>query len=367
MEVVEESIIALNWTTGAYVDLLSVSIITIQLIVMGYYYSKEKHRHVVFLLGVYVSLTITASLRFIATLYLIPIVMIVGYYLIPVIGVFTCLLADSFTRDSVDPKKMLILGILTTIVAMISFEPDAVIVGVYSSGEPGVILSTRFTLSIGIITIMICSVFAYYTPLMHRAASAALKRYTRLCMLSGFLFVVVVPLSLLVRASNILPRVETLLTVLAIVPWTIALVKEPRLAFVLPFKVIRLIVFETEGGIPIYNNTWEGKDSHSMADESLFAGMLQGIGMILNEAMDKGDVREIKMADATLLLHHGDKFPIACVLVTTASTQTLRHALNRFATDFYERFADEFHNTSIPLKFRSASELVEEHFAFVPV
>jgi len=333
---------------------------------MSYYYSKEKHRHVVFLLGVYVSLTIAALLRFIATLSLSSIVMIVGYYLIPVIGVFTCLLADSFTRDSVDPKKMLLLGILSTIVAMISFAPDAAVVSTYPSGEPGVILSQNFTISIGILTLMICAVFAYYTPLMHRAASPALKRYTRLCMLSGFMFVVVVPLSLVTRASNILPRVETLLTVLAILPWTIALVKEPRLAFVLPFKAIRLTVFETDGGIPIYNKTWAGWDTSSMTHEGLFTGMLQGIGMILIEAMDKGDVHEIKMADATLLLHHSDKFPIACVLVTTDSTQTLRHALNQFAEEFYHRFADEFHNTDSPQKFNSASELVEEHFAFVP-
>ncbi|MDF1541106.1 MAG: hypothetical protein P1Q69_19570, partial [Candidatus Thorarchaeota archaeon] len=86
----EVFIIALNWTTGAYVDLLSVIIITTQLIVMSFYYSKEKHRHVVFLLGVYVSLTVASSLRFFATVNLNAFVMIVGYYTIPIVGVFTC-------------------------------------------------------------------------------------------------------------------------------------------------------------------------------------------------------------------------------------------------------------------------------------
>ena len=103
-----------------------------------------------------------------------------------------------------------------------------------------------------------------------------------------------------------------------------------------------------------------------MTHEGLFTGMLQGIGMILTEAMDKGDVREIKMADATLLLHHSDKFQIACVLVTTESTQTLRHSLHKFAEDFYNRFEGEFRNIANIEKFGSASELVEEHFAFVP-
>jgi hypothetical protein len=357
---------ALNWTTGAFVDLSSIIIITVQLIVMAYYYSKEKHRHVVFLLGVYVSLTIAALLRFVATLNLNTFVMIVGYYTIPAVGVFTCLLADSFTRDSVDPKKMLILGILSTVAVMLSFEPDAAVVGTFTSGDPGVILGQNFTISIGILTLMICAVFAYYTPLMHRAASPALKRYTRLCMLSGFMFVVVVPLSILARASNILPRVETLLAVLAIVPWTIALVKEPRLAFVLPFKVTRLTVFETEGGVPIYNKIWAAWDTSGMTHEGLFTGMLQGIGMILTEAMDKGDVREIKMADAKLILHHSDMFPIACVLVTTESTQTLRHSLVKFAEDFYDRFENEFNNIANIQKFENAFELVDEHFAFVP-
>jgi hypothetical protein len=180
------------------------------------------------------------------------------------------------------------------------------------------------------------------------------------------MFSVVVPGSVFLRVSNYIPRLETFLAVLAMIPWTIALVKEPRLAFVLPFKVMRLVIFETKGGLPIYTKNWIESESRSLKDEALFSSMLQGIGMILGEAVKKGTIREIQLTDAILLLHRNEEFSIACVLVATKSTKTLRHALNEFAEEFYETFSEKFDILSEPQRFEDASSLVEQHFAFVP-
>jgi hypothetical protein len=292
--------------------------------------------------------------------------MLLGIYLIPVIGVCTMLLADSFTRDTVDPIKMLALGIMSTIMFFISLEPNSIYIGTFPNGEPGIILSQNLTIAQGILTLLICAVFAYYPPQMHRAAPDSMKKYTRLAILSGFMFSVVVPGSVFLRVSNYIPRLETYLAVLAMIPWTIALVKEPRLAFVLPFKVMRLIIFETEGGLPIYTKNWNGSESRDLKEETLFSSMLQGIGMILGEAVKKGAIREIQLTDAILLLHRSEKYPIACVLVATKSTKTLRHALNNFAEEFYITFSDKFDILSEPRRFDAADLLVEQHFAFVP-
>ena len=90
--------------------------------------------------------------------------------------------------------------------------------------------------------------------------------------------------------------------------------------------------------------------------------------MILSEAVNKGEVREIQLSDAILLLHRSQQFSVACVLIATKSTQTLRHALNTFAEEFYEKYADEFDKNMVNIrKFDSALELVDRHFGFVPV
>jgi hypothetical protein len=255
---------------------------------------------------------------------------------------------------------------MSTVMFFISLEPDSLYLGTYPNNEPGIILSQNLTLAQGLLTLLICAVFAYYPPQMHRAAPEALKPYTRLCILSGFMYSVIVPGSVLIRISNVIPRFETFLAVVAMVPWTIALLKEPRLAFILPFKVIRLTIFETVGGVSIFTRDWIESESSKLKDEALFSSMLQGIAMILTEAVNMGDIHEIRLADAILLLNRSEQFPVACVLITTKSTQTLRHALNSFANEFYEKFSEEFDEFSNIDKFKEASKLVKRHFAFVP-
>lgn len=263
-----------------------------------------------------------------------------------------------------EPIKLIALGILTAILFFVSLEPGSTYLGTYPNGELGVQISSTLTIAQGVITLFICCVFAYFPPKMHRAAPESMKVYTRLAILSGFLFAVVVPGSVLLRVSNYIPRLETFLAVVAMVPWTIALVKEPRLAYILPFKVSRLIVFETKSGQQLYERSWVASES---SDPDRFSKLLTGISGILHEAVQRGAVREIKLAGAILLLQRSDKYPVACVLIASNSTQTLRQALNEFAEDFYKRFAEEFDDLSDPQKFDTASELVEEHFAFIPV
>ncbi|MHA1636886.1 MAG: hypothetical protein ACTSUB_02620 [Candidatus Thorarchaeota archaeon] len=103
-----------------------------------------------------------------------------------------------------------------------------------------------------------------------------------------------------------------------------------------------------------------------MAQETLFSGMLQGIAMILDESVRKGAVREIVLENGTLVLQRTYKYSVACVLVVSKSSRTLRHALDSFAEHFYEEYSQFFDNTSKISNFRSASKLVEEHFGFVP-
>ena len=74
----------------------------------------------------------------------------------------------------------------------------------------------------------------------------------------------------------------------------------------------------------------------------------------------------ILLENGVLVLQRTYKFSVACVLVATKSSQTLRHALDEFAEHFYERYSEHFDNPSEVSKFATAIELVEEHFGFVP-
>ena len=145
----------------------------------------------------------------------------------------------------------------------------------------------------------------------------------------------------------------------------IPLVKHPELAFILPFKDLRLTIIETERGFPLFTHIWnQTKD----LEDNLFSGMLHGIGQFVQETLQSGNMREITLDKAILILKRSQKHPVVCVLVTTKSTKSLRNALDKFAEKFFNKFAGQFsEQVNIEKKFAPAKELVEECFSFVPV
>ncbi|MFW9800776.1 MAG: hypothetical protein ACFFD9_10090, partial [Candidatus Thorarchaeota archaeon] len=149
-----------------------------------------------------------------------------------------------------------------------------------------------------------------------------------------------------------------------IAPWTYALVKQPKLAYVLPSRALRLTVIDMKSGCPLFDYAWSKIDE--VLDDVLFSGMLQGIGLILDESLKSGGVREIRLETAVLLLQRIEQSSLAVVLVATKSAQSLRSALKSFSQSFLMHFSHLFNHAYEINRFHAASELVKEHFAFVP-
>ena len=145
---------------------------------------------------------------------------------------------------------------------------------------------------------------------------------------------------------------------------TIGFIREPRLAYILPFKAERLLVLETIGGIPLYSHTWD--TGSNLIDEDLFSGMIQGVSVIVRESINKGDVQEIKIAEAILLMKRDENHPVICVLVANKASKFLRDALDGFAKQFFKMFSKGFNNPTLVSQFYGASKLVEQFFPFVP-
>ncbi|MHA2035249.1 MAG: hypothetical protein ACW972_11495 [Promethearchaeota archaeon] len=143
----------------------------------------------------------------------------------------------------------------------------------------------------------------------------------------------------------------------------IVIIKEPKIIYILPFKAYRILVVDTNEGMALYMYDWAKLRE---VEENIFSMVLQAVGSILDEILKKGQVREIQMDRAVLLIQHDKRYPIALVLVATKSTKSLRYGLNsfydRFITNFYKE-GNDVHKIS---KFRDADKLVEEIFDFVP-
>ena len=76
--------------------------------------------------------------------------------------------------------------------------------------------------------------------------------------------------------------------------------KQPKLAYVLPFRASRLTILDSVRGICIFNHIW---DKTSKVDDDLFGGMMQGISGILKETVHRGNIRQIELEQAILLVY----------------------------------------------------------------
>jgi hypothetical protein len=145
---------------------------------------------------------------------------------------------------------------------------------------------------------------------------------------------------------------------------TIPIARHTKILFVLPLKALRLTVVHTGSGIMLYNHTWDA--SGAAANEEIYAGMLQGIKLLFQESLNRGDVKEVHLANAVLLSYHSKNYPISCVLVAGKVSRTLRDALKLFADRFEVQFEACFADYNNISQFESAAALVTECFPFIP-
>jgi len=353
----------LNWTIEVFILLISLGPLTFAVYITFSEYLKDKYRHNLFMMFVWLIVMIIDILIIISNLILSPTLYLYSMFLWILSAIFISLLFDSVSRESIDPKKLVIISIFSTAIVFISFDPNAVVYNYFPNGEIGLLMGGNFRIINSILFLFISGMYAFYTVKIHWKAPKNLKLYSSINLVGGIAVVGSV-IIVLIGLNKIIPRIDFLIVAIGGLFMAIALVREPRLAYILPFKLMRLTVIDTRSGISIFTHDW--KTGETLVDEGLFSGMLQGISAILNEAVGKGNVRGILLDQALLIIKRNEDYPIACVLIATKSTKSLRQALNSFSDKFITQFSQFFSETSMVSNFEPASSLILECFPFVP-
>ena len=249
---------------------------------------------------------------------------------------FALLTADTLKEEQIEPIKLtlfliagVILFITTNLVPnSVFFAPD--IFG--SEGLSGLLYVIIFKVIAGeIVWVYLC----YCAYLAHKRAPIALKLYSR-GFLIGILFVNIAIFSQLLQFMEF----YFILSAIGVSMMAHNYSHEPKLLFVLPFTALRLAVLDTKGGLPLFTHTWNRVSPST--DDILFSGMLQGITIILKESLDRGDVQEIRMSNALMIIYRIPKSPIAFIFAATRASRTLRDGLKLFAEQFCNEFQEYF-------------------------
>ncbi|QEE17593.1 hypothetical protein DSAG12_03430 [Promethearchaeum syntrophicum] len=353
----------LNWSAGVIIAFISLIPSTAATVLTLIQYSKDKYTHLKYLMGMWACLTIWILFQAIGDLLLsIPLHLICFYSLIGM-GYFANLFVDSITRDSVDLFKMIIMTIASSAVFIFSFAEDAVIIDP-DAVTPYPTMHGNFRIASLIHMVIFILVVVYGNLKVFLYTPKHLKFYSFLNLFGAYLWGVQPLWIQFTDLEKIFPGLATGSMAIGTLIIALVLIREPKLAYILPFKAYRILIMDTNSGIILYKHDWN--ELKAKSSENIFSGMLQAISTMFDHTINKGNVREINFDEAVLSLKISKKIPIACILISSNITKTLRTSFENFADEVFQDYEKLTENAIIQKNYEKGKNIIENHFPFVP-
>ncbi|MCY3414330.1 MAG: hypothetical protein INQ03_21975 [Candidatus Heimdallarchaeota archaeon] len=270
-------------------------------------------------------------------------------------------LVDTISRSRIQLSKIVVNTALTTALLIFSMEDDAVLENLSLLGERSPALNGHFALVSSLLFALASLYWIYYMVRIHLKIPSSLKFMSGINVLGAFL---AGPVSALIFISGIiwyLPGLDYLLLSIGAIICTFAFSREPKLGYVLPFETYALIVFDRESGVPIYHYYWS-----DLINASFISGILKAISSILDESLNKGAVKSIRLDEAVVIINsiHSDR--VAFALISSYRNTMINFALNEFAKDFTNKYREQLlrkiHKHS---DYRDADKLIDKDFPFI--
>jgi len=264
-------------------------------------------------------------------------------------------------KENINPIKISILMIIEALVFIVTFYvPDnwEIIPG-YGIHNKGIL---RISQVIFLFYFMIFYVLWSFQT--WRKAPADLKRLTSYLLFGSTIFSIVTgamyAIGTFIRTFNAIGfffnGIGAFITILVIL-------KDPRIIYILPFKAYRILVVDTRASVALFKYDWAKAGE---VEENIFTMMFQAIGNVLEDILKKGDVQEIQMDQAVLLINHNKENSTVSVLIASKSSKSLRYGLKRFNEEFDAHFRSNLEGSRKVSDFNEGFKIVEQVFDFVP-
>ena len=282
-----------------------------------------------------------------------------GFILVPftlslVIGV-TYIIKENFYS----PGFILVIG-LSVLFLYLGFQPNAVTTKV----QGGYIRLPWMGLfgNIGMILSAIGGVYIFYWGIKTlNNAPFLIKKEAYLFFLGIFVASVVSMIFyILYLIDPFYIVVSNLALLIGFLIITLSVMIEPKLLYILPFTVYRIMVKDREG-YPLFDHDW----SKSEISENIFTGFINAVQLMSEEIMNIGGLLDIQLKDGILILHESENITVG--LITSKSSKLLRSSVANFTRDFEIKFEKILMEGNKDMKeYESAQELIEKHFSNFP-
>jgi hypothetical protein len=350
----------LNWTPEvivAFIVAISGFVLTITT------YIKPKTKKITSLNYIRLAILVFSIFIFIdglSILYISKLLSIIsGFILIPftlslVIGV-TYIIKENFYS----PGFVIVIG-LSILFIYLGFQPNAVII----QEQGGYIRLPWIGLfgNIGMILSAIGGVYIFYWGIKTlKNAPFLIKKEAYLFFLGIFIATVVSMIFyILYLIDPFYILVSNFALFIGLLIITLSVMIEPKLLYILPFTVYRIVVKDREG-YPLFDHDW----SKSEISENIFTGFINAIQLMSEEIMNIGGLLDIQLKDGILILHESENITVG--LITSKSSKLLRSSVTNFTHDFENIFEKILKEGNKDMReYESADELIEKYFSNFP-
>lgn len=350
----------LNWSPEVIIDFIVATIILISAL-LSYYSPRTKKIKSLF----YIRLSFIIAALFLyfeglSFLFMsifinqIHAVLLVPCLLFFIIG-FNYTMKDSFY--SIDLILVFGLGILYIYLAL---QPD-VYLAVMEEGYPTIIWTGLFNI-LGVILQFLLFFYIFYWGLKTwKNAPFLIKKEASL-----FFFGIILggPIHFIIYIfaywiPNLILLADIIGAIAAFI-FIIAIIREPKLLYILPYTIHRILV-KDRGGYPLFDHDW----SESDISETLFTGFINAVQTMSEEIMHIGGLLDINLQEGILIVHDSEYITVG--LVASKSSKLLNDSLRNFSLDFEVMFAKLLKKTCRDMsEYESAYLLIEKHFSNFP-
>lgn len=356
----------LNLTSEVYTSFVSYIIVMVAVSILLILYRKTKIRPMLFFAAGWFSLSLFVLGEVLSYLFLSSFIYRLHILALVPAGYFMILFIDFIKQESADKVKTAIIAAISALLVSYSFDPSSIIDFTFPNGEQSFTMVGPLRVIAPLLSLVMGVFLIYYLTLLYINSPQPVKKYSLLALAGSIILGIPGGFFILTGVTRLLPGITMVPIAVGGLLVAIAFYFKPELSFVLPFKIIRLMVVDAQGGNSVFDYYWA--DESNVSDDSLFAGMFHGIRLFLTETLASGNIKEIILDDLSLIVHLDPDYPFYCVLVATRSSPSLRHAISTFFTSFKEHFLTEGQNKGMIQidRFENAVMLVEKAFPFIP-
>ena len=350
----------LNWNPQAIIEII-VGIIVMVAGILTYFEPKTKKIKSLFFIRlgiIFMSLFFLVSS--IAILYLNTIIYRIGVLMLLPTSVFFIIGINYIIKETFNSITLIIAFCLGILYCYLALNPNSVIIKM-QFGFLNLDMRGLFEVIGDFITVLL-GVEVFYWGLKTWLNTPFLIKKEAFIFFIGLLFISVITLIIysFYYWDPIFILFSDISLGIGILIFIIAIMVEPKLLYILPFTIHRIIVKDKEG-FPLYDHDW----SESNINETIFSGFLNAVQLMSEEVMDIGGLLDINLEEGMLILRESEL--ITVVLVASKSSKLLRDSVVKFTDDFEKKFEREL-KLSIKemVQYEGAYELIEKYFSNFP-